>query len=63
MAHFKSGFLHIAHGAGVPVLLAAFDYATKCVRFGPLVNPGDDIEAERERIEAFFAKVRGRHPR
>lgn len=61
--HFKSGFLHIAHGAGVPVLLAALDYETRCVRFGPLVRPGDDIEAERQRIEAFFALVRGRHPR
>jgi 1-acyl-sn-glycerol-3-phosphate acyltransferase len=61
--HFKSGFLHIARGAGVPVLLAALDYETCCVRFGRLVRPGDDIEAERERIEAFFATVRGRHPR
>ena len=61
--HFKSGFLHIAHGAGVPVLLAALDYEARCVRFGLLVKPGDDIEAERERIEAFFATVRGRHPR
>ena len=61
--HFKSGFLHIARGAGVPVLLAAFDYEARCVRFGGLVRPGPDIEAERERIEAYFGKVRGRHPR
>lgn len=61
--HFKSGFLHIAHGAGVPVLLAALDYEARSVRFGPLVRPGDDIEAERERVEAFFAKVRGHHSR
>ena len=61
--HFKSGFLHIARGAGVPVLLAALDYGTHCVRLGPLLSPGPDVDAERERIEAFFAKVRGRKPR
>ena len=56
---FKSGFLHIAKGAGVPVLLASLDYGDRCVRLGPLVVPGDDVEADRARIEAFFAPVRG----
>jgi 1-acyl-sn-glycerol-3-phosphate acyltransferase len=58
--HFKSGFLRIARGARVPVLLASLDYGTRTVRLGPLVNPGEDVEAERERIEEFFSKVRGR---
>ena len=56
---FKSGFLHIAKGAGVPVLLASLDYGDRCVRLGPLVVPGDDVEADRARIETFFAPVRG----
>jgi len=58
--HFKSGFLHIARGAQVPVLLAALDYGTRTVRFGPLVTPGEDVEADRERIEAFFKSIRGK---
>lgn len=58
---FKSGFLHIARGAGVPVLLAALDYEARCVRLGPLVRPGADVELERERIEAYFRKVRGKN--
>ena len=57
---FKSGFLHIARGAGVPILLAALDYGTRTVRLGPLVTPGEDVEAERERIEGMFAGVRGK---
>jgi len=57
---FKSGFLHIAKGAGVPVLLASLDYAARCLRIGPLFEPGEDVEADRARIEAFFATVRGR---
>jgi 1-acyl-sn-glycerol-3-phosphate acyltransferase len=63
VAHFKTGFLHIARGAGVPVVLAALDYANRCVRLGPYLEPGADVEADRERVEAYFATVRGKHPR
>ena len=61
VAHFKSGFLHIAHGAGVPVLAAALDYGERCVRLGPLWKVGADLEAERERIETFFSAIQGRN--
>ena len=60
---FRSGFLHIALGAGVPVMLATLDYGERCVRLGPLLEPGQDVERERERIEEFFRPIRGRHPR
>ena len=60
---FRSGFVHIARGARVPVLLASLDYAARCVRFGPLIEPGSDVEAEVRRIEAFFSTVRGKNAR
>ena len=60
---FKSGFLHIARGARVPVVLAALDYEARCVRFGPTIEPGSDVEADRKRVEMHFATVRGRRPR
>lgn len=60
---FKTGFLHIARGAGVPVVLAALDYGDRCVRFGPTIEPGPDVEADRERIEAYFKPIRGKRPR
>jgi 1-acyl-sn-glycerol-3-phosphate acyltransferase len=63
VAHFKSGFLQIARGAGVPVLLASLDYGAKCVRFGPWFEPGEDVEADLRRTEAFFAPVRGKRAR
>jgi 1-acyl-sn-glycerol-3-phosphate acyltransferase len=63
VSHFKPGFLHIARGANVPVLLAAFDYEARCVRFGPLFEVGPDIEAERARTEAFFAPIKGKRLR
>jgi len=60
---FKSGFLQIARGAQVPVLLASLDYEARAVRFGPTFSPGEDVEADRRRTEAFFAPVRGKRPR
>lgn len=59
-ARYRTGFLHIARGAQVPVLLAALDYATRCVRLGPAVWPGEDLDADLARIEAHFSTVRGR---
>jgi 1-acyl-sn-glycerol-3-phosphate acyltransferase len=63
VAKYKTGFLHIARGAGVPVVLAALDYGNKCVRLGPTIEPGEDVEADRERIEAYFKTVRGKRER
>jgi 1-acyl-sn-glycerol-3-phosphate acyltransferase len=58
---FKTGFLHIARGAGVPVALVALDWGTRTIRIGPVVEVGEDIEAERVRVEAYFAQFRGRN--
>ena len=63
MPQFKTGFLHIAREARVPVVLAALDYEARCVRLGPTMQAGDDVEADRRRIEAHFAGVKGKHPR
>lgn len=60
---FRTGFLHIARGAGVPVVLVGLDYSTRTIRIGPLIEVGEDIDAERRRIEAHFAKIPGRYPR
>lgn len=63
VARFRTGFLQIARGAGVPVVLCAFDYAHKRVLLGPTIFPGEDVEADRVRVEAHFALIRGCHPR
>jgi 1-acyl-sn-glycerol-3-phosphate acyltransferase len=63
VGQFRSGFLQIARGAGVPVVLVALDYGERVVRFGPTFEPGEDIEADRRRTEAFFAPVRGKRSR
>jgi 1-acyl-sn-glycerol-3-phosphate acyltransferase len=63
VGQFKSGFLQIARGARVPVVLATLDYGVKVVRLGPWFEPGEDVEADRRRTEAFFAPVRGKNKR
>lgn len=62
-SQFRTGFLHIARGAGVPIVLAALDYGTRTVRLGPTLRPGEDLEAERARLEAYFARVTPRRIR
>jgi 1-acyl-sn-glycerol-3-phosphate acyltransferase len=62
-SRFHLGFLHIARRAGVPVLLASLDYAARRVRLGPLFAPTADPEADRRKIEAHFAAVRGKRVR
>ena len=61
--HFKEGFLHIARGAEVPVVLVALDYGNKCVRMGPTIHPGADVRTDRERIVGYFRPIRGKRPR
>jgi 1-acyl-sn-glycerol-3-phosphate acyltransferase len=60
---YRTGFLHIARGAGVPVLLVAFDYGARRVRIGPLLQPSAQVEADLARVEAYFAPVRGKRER
>ena len=59
---WKTGFHHIARGAGLPIQLAYLDYAGRRCGLGPLIEPGDDIDADLARIKAFYAPFRGRHP-
>lgn len=62
-APFRSGFLHIARAAQVPVLFATLDYGARCVRLGPAFMPGEDVEADLRRTVEFFAPVKGKRPR
>jgi 1-acyl-sn-glycerol-3-phosphate acyltransferase len=59
---WKSGFYRIASAAGVPILLAGFDYARKVVIFGPLVHPTGDYEADLAEIQSHFRAGMARRP-
>ncbi|MEO8101565.1 MAG: lysophospholipid acyltransferase family protein [Betaproteobacteria bacterium] len=58
---FKTGFLHIAHTAKVPVLLAYFDFSRKVVGFGPLLVTSGDVERDMNQILDFYRPIRGKY--
>lgn len=60
---WKRGFHHIAVGAKVPIVVAACNYRTKVVTFGPPVVPTGDYQADLERILRFVHEHgHPRHP-
>jgi 1-acyl-sn-glycerol-3-phosphate acyltransferase len=60
-AQWKTGFHHIARGAGLPIQLSYLDWGGRRVGLGPLVDPTDDVEGDIARIRAFYAPFRGRN--
>jgi 1-acyl-sn-glycerol-3-phosphate acyltransferase len=58
---WKSGFYRIAVEAGMPILLAGFDYPRRVVFFGPLHQPSGDYDRDlavmRARYEPRMALV------
>jgi 1-acyl-sn-glycerol-3-phosphate acyltransferase len=60
--HWKTGFYHIAHGAGVPIVLGYIDYGRKAAGLGPAFVPTGDIEADFEVFRDFYAKITPRFP-
>lgn len=58
--YWKSGFYHVARGAGVPIALGFLDYGRKVVGYGPLFWPSGD--GDQELLASFYADKRGRYP-
>jgi len=61
VARWKSGFWHIAHGAGVPILPVAFHYPTRTIVIGAPMTTSDDMAADVTRLRAFYAPFKGKH--
>lgn len=57
---WKTGFYHIAVGAGVPILPIAMDYKTKQIRFMPLFYPTGDYDADLPKILERYRGVLGK---
>jgi 1-acyl-sn-glycerol-3-phosphate acyltransferase len=62
MEFWKSGFYHIAHGAGVPIVPSFLDYSRKVGGFGqPLITTGN-ISEDMNYFREFYAPVQGKFP-
>jgi 1-acyl-sn-glycerol-3-phosphate acyltransferase len=60
--HWKTGFWHIAREARVPIVLAYLDFGRKACGLGPVLVPGDDVEADLAIVKAFYAPMKGLRP-
>jgi 1-acyl-sn-glycerol-3-phosphate acyltransferase len=60
--HWKTGFYHIARGAGVPIVLGYLDYERKVAGLGPAFVPTGNLEADFEVFREFYGKVRAKYP-
>ena len=60
---WKTGYYYIALEAGVPIVLVAFDYGTKTVRFSEPRMPTGDYASDYASYRSFFKGVVGKVPR
>lgn len=58
---WKTGFYHIAHKAGVPIVMCYVDFNRKAAGIGPLLWPSGDLDADMKTFAAFYAKVTPLH--
>lgn len=52
---WRTGFLYIALGAGVPVQLGIIDYGNKIIEITEEFVPSDDIGKDLRRVKAFYS--------
>ena len=60
--YWKSGFYHIAHGAGIPIALGGIDYPSRTVMINSWFLPTGNISADMDIVRAFYAGKSGKFP-
>ncbi len=60
--YWKSGFIHIAKAAGVPIVPGYLDYARKVARLGEPIDSSQSLSEIMDRMRAFYAGVQGKYP-
>ncbi len=61
-AVWKTGFHKIALQAKIPIIMVAFDYATKTVYAEPPFYPSEDMQADLLKIKAYYRQFKGKNP-
>ena len=61
--YWKTGFYHIARGAGIPLVLGYLDYRKKVGGIGPTVHITGRMESDMKIIRGFYADIQGKYPR
>lgn len=59
---WRSGFYHMAHNAGVPIISVAFDYKTKTVKIAKPFKTSGKYEEDYPILKNFYKGVVGKIP-
>jgi 1-acyl-sn-glycerol-3-phosphate acyltransferase len=62
VTEWKTGFYHVAVGAGVPIVPVAFDYGNKAVVIGKPFYPTGDAAGDIAKLRGFYANVTAKNP-
>ena len=60
--YWKSGFYHIANGAGVPIVPSYLDFKYKSGGFGPALIPSGDLKKDMDYFREFYGNRTGKFP-
>jgi 1-acyl-sn-glycerol-3-phosphate acyltransferase len=60
VSEWRTGFWYIAHGAGVPIVPVAFDWARRRIVIRPLFESTGDVGADVETLRGFYEGLTGR---
>ena len=61
--NWKSGFYHIACGAGVPIVMATLNFADKQIKLGGRFMPSGDVSRDMDKVRDFYAGIEGKKPK
>lgn len=59
VSQWHTGFLHIAYGAKIPIVLGAIDAATKTIHLQKTFFPTGDTDADMEAVKAYYRPFTG----
>lgn len=62
VTQWRTGFLRIAEGAGVPVVLGAIDAATRSIIIRREFKPTGDVDADMRAIKDYYRQFTGIKP-
>jgi len=61
VSRWKTGFWHIARGAGVPILPIIFDWRDRTIRIHPPYTPSASVDQDVEALQQIYEGASGRH--
>jgi 1-acyl-sn-glycerol-3-phosphate acyltransferase len=60
---WRTGFYHVAHGAGVPILPVALNWGKRAIEIGTLFTTTGNVESDVRELQNRFANVGGKKPK